>query len=249
MKAREFVEKLVEIAENVPTLYVNGGIGAAITSDNVKRYTTNTEYNRRAERTEKIKAAADQGVFGFDCVCLIKSVLWGWNGDASAIYGGAVYKSNGVPDATTEGMLALCNNVRAEFHNIKVGEYLWKKGHCGVYIGDGLAVECTPIWADGVQITAVANIGAKDGYNARTWEKHGELPWIDYEAEEAAPSMVAELIAVYKLQTLLNLHGAGLDVDGSFGSLTRKALQDFQRENGLEANGVCDLVTLGKLLL
>ena len=43
-----------------------------------------------------IKAAANKNppVYGFDCVNLIKGVLWGWSGDASKTYGGAAYKSN-----------------------------------------------------------------------------------------------------------------------------------------------------------
>lgn len=42
--------------------------------------------------------AASADTFGFDCVCLIKGVLWGWHGDKNAVYGGATYTSNGVPD-------------------------------------------------------------------------------------------------------------------------------------------------------
>lgn len=55
-------------------------------------------------------------------------------------------------------------------------------GHCAVYIGDGLAAEATPKWKGGVQITAVGNIGAKPGYNTRTWERHGKLPYVSYKA-------------------------------------------------------------------
>jgi len=36
-----------------------------------------------------------------------------------------------------------------------------------------------------VQITAVKNMGTKSGYNARTWTKHGKLPYIEY--DNAAP--------------------------------------------------------------
>ena len=59
---------------------------------------------------------------------------------------------------------------------MEVGEVVWTTGHIGIYIGDGLAVECTPKWKNCVQITAVANIGSKSGYNARTWKKHGHMP-------------------------------------------------------------------------
>lgn len=46
-----------------------------------------------------------------------------------------------------------------------------------------LAVECTPAWKNGVQITAVANIGSKSGYNARKWKKWGKIPYVTYKEE------------------------------------------------------------------
>ncbi len=79
-------------------------------------------------------------------------------------------------------MLNACSGVSDSFESLYIGEFLWMDGHCGLYIGDGLAVECTPIWADGVQITAVGNMGTKDGYQTRTWQKHGKLPYVTYEA-------------------------------------------------------------------
>ena len=50
-----------------------------------------------------------------------------------------------------------------------------------MYIGNGLAVECSPRWANNVQITAVGNIGKKNGYNTRMWKKHGHLPYVTYD--------------------------------------------------------------------
>ena len=61
---------------------------------------------------------------------------------------------------------------------------MWLPGHIGVYVGDGLVVECSPKWENSVQITALANLGTKAGYNARKWTKWGKLPYIDYTAEE-----------------------------------------------------------------
>ena len=58
---------------------------------------------------------------------------------------------------------------------------VWTTGHIGVYIGNGLAVECSPRWANNVQITAVGNIGKKNGYNTRMWKKHGHLPYVTYD--------------------------------------------------------------------
>ena len=187
MKASEFVAKLKDVAQNYKTLYVMGCFGAPLTGGNVSRYCNNHAYNKQAARTKMIKAAANQNppVFGFDCVCLIKGILWGWRGDASKTYGGASYAVNGVPDIGADTMITKCKGVSTNFSNVEVGEALWCSGHIGVYIGGGLAVECSPAFENDVQITAVKNMGTKSGYNARTWTKHGKLPYIEY--DNAAP--------------------------------------------------------------
>ena len=43
-----------------------------------------------------------------------------------------------------------------------------------------LAIECTPKWQNKVQITAVGNLGKKPGYNTRTWQKRGKMPYVEY---------------------------------------------------------------------
>ena len=177
MKASDFVAKLKDIATNYKTLYVMGCIGAPMTTANKKRYINHHPYNKQASRVKLINAASAD-TFGFDCVCLIKSVLWGWSGDKSKIYGGAKYATNGVPDVDANTMINLCSEVSTDFGKIEIGEAVWTNGHIGVYIGNGLAIECTPAWKNRVQITA-CNC-SKQGYNTRKWKKHGKLPYIDY---------------------------------------------------------------------
>ncbi|RKI64649.1 hypothetical protein D7V91_15775, partial [bacterium 1xD42-67] len=92
--------------------------------------------------------------------------------------------SNGVPDIGEDEMIRRCRGVSADFSGIRPGAAVWMPGHIGIYLGGGLAVESSPKWADGVQITAVGNIGKKAGYNARTWKKWGLLPYVDYEEDE-----------------------------------------------------------------
>jgi hypothetical protein len=136
-----------------------------------------------------IKAVADKTppYFGFDCVNLIKAILWGWTGDKSKSYGGSTYASNGVPDISADSMITVCKSVsNADWANMTPGEVVWMKGHIGIYVGNGLCVECSPAWKNKVQITAVGNIGAKSGYNSRTWTKHGLLPYVDYSDQAAA---------------------------------------------------------------
>ena len=135
MTNKELVAKCIDIAKNYKTLYVMGCFGAPLTGGNVTRYCQNHEYNRAADRTRMIKAAANQSppVFGFDCVCLIKGILWGWNGDASRTYGGAGYAANGVPDIGADTMIAKCKNVSSTgWNKMEVGEAVWCSGHIAV---------------------------------------------------------------------------------------------------------------------
>lgn len=183
MTNKEFASKCREVAEKYRTLYVKGCFGAPLNATNKARYTANNTYN--AGRADIINAVSED-TFGFDCVCLVKGILWGWDGDTSATYGGATYASNGVPDIGTEVIIGKCSDVSTDFTDIEIGELLWKSGHVGVYIGEGLGVECTPSWDNDVQITAVDNIGAIDGYHSRTWTKHGKLPYVEYVADDTA---------------------------------------------------------------
>lgn len=181
MKATQFVNKLISIANDYKTLYVMGCFGAPMNTANKKRYINHHSYNQTAARTKLINAASTD-TFGFDCVNLIKAVLWGWDGSKTKTYGGAKYATNGVPDVSADGMFQKCTDVSTDFDKIEVGEAVWTNGHIGVYIGDGLAVECTPAWKNKVQITACNN--AKAGYNTRKWKKHGKLPYIEYNAKK-----------------------------------------------------------------
>lgn len=263
MKASEFIEKLKDVEKNYKTLYVMGCFGAPMTATNKKRYCNNHSYNMSATRTKMIQAATAD-TFGFDCVNLIKGILWGWNGNQNKTYGGASYNTKGVPDTSADGMIKLCKDVSTDFSKIEPGEAVWCKGHIGVYIGNGLAIECTPAWKNKVQITAVKNIGTKSGYNARTWTKHGKLPYIEYDIVENKKDIAAKsdfnLITLKKgakgdtvkaLQALLIGYGYSVGkagVDGDFGANTYKAVKAYQKANSLVVDGCVGPATWGKLL-
>ena len=197
MNAQTFCDKAVDIAKNYKTLYVMGCFGAPMTAANKTRYINNgasNGYNAKAARKAMINAATAD-TFGFDCVNLIKGILWGWCGDASKQYGGAVYPTKAmfaagaVPDIGADTMITRCTEVSTTgWASMVPGEAVWLSGHIGIYIGNGLAVESSPSFANKVQITAVANIGKKTGYSARTWTKHGKLPWVDYTGAVAGDS-------------------------------------------------------------
>lgn len=189
MTARELAEKAADIAKNHNTVYMWGVFGAPVTESVIAGKAKQYPNWYTASRQAAFRKLIGKGYFGFDCVCLIKAILWGWNGDSSKSYGGAVYASNGVPDIGADTMISKCTGVSTTgWDSMEVGEALWCSGHIGVYIGGGLAVECTPAWENRVQITAVKNIGTKAGYNARKWTKHGKLPYVTYDGKTEKPA-------------------------------------------------------------
>ena len=204
MTGQQLADKARDVAEKHKSLYVMGGFGAPLNKQNKERYTGPSahEYNRRPERTAMIKAA-DADCYAVDCVGLIKMLLWGWNGNKDRVYGGAVYQSNGVPDIGANTMITKCSGISDDFGDMSKllpGEMLWKQDHAGLYIGNGLAVECTPMWANKVQITA-CNC-AKQGFNRRDWAKHGRLPWINYEPQSTVTAADLNVI-LEKAQALV----------------------------------------------
>lgn len=263
MNNTEFVNDLISIAKNYKTLYVMGCFGAPMNSTNKKRYTTNHSYNKQASRTKMINAASSD-TFGFDCVCLIKGVLWGWNGDKNKVYGGATYTSNDVPDIGADSMISVCSNISTDFSKIEVGEAVWMPGHIGVYIGDGLAVECTPSWENGVQITA-CNC-TKAGYNRRDWTKHGKLPYIQYVSNSTpkpAPSADSFFPArgyfqqgdisknVGKIATFMRktfpLYTSKAALGDLYGPNLIKSIKEFQRRTGIVVDGLCGPQTVAQM--
>ena len=263
MTAKELAARCKALATQYKTLYILGCFGAPMNAKNRKRYSQNYSYNAKPDRAEKIHGA-DENTFGFDCVCMIKGILWGWNGDKSKTYGGAKYASNGVPDSGADAMFRKCLEQSKDFSRLEVGEVLWRSGHIGVYIGEGLAVECTPNWADGVQMTAVNQ--SVPGYPIRTWSSHGKLPFVDYEAyslarfrmetalvTEALPRLSEQENRVHILVCLVQkrlgaLGFAAGEADGVFGPVTKAAVEAFQKEKGCPVMGEVDERTWSLLL-
>lgn len=192
----QLVSKLNEIVEDYNTMYVYGAVGqhltASLISDRAKAYPSFYTSTKLKEYENAI--ASGKYIWGFDCVNVIKSVLWGWNGDKNKTLGGATYGSNGVSDVNANGCISICKNVKSYFgsndnvnpwNDIELGEAVWTDGHIGVYVGEGLVIECTPKWDNCVQITGLGNKPFDKTYNnkKRTWKKHGKLPWITYLSE------------------------------------------------------------------
>lgn len=248
MMANELCEKARTVADCCQTVYMKGVFGAPLTPALVKNKAAQyPDWYTAARVGEFMKLAGrEDPIFGFDCVCLVKALLWGWKGDPAQVYGGAVYCSNNVPDLTVEGLVAVSSAASKDFSEVLPGELLYLPGHVGLYLGNGLAVECTPAWEGGVQITGVTNVGFSGGYHARKWTGHCRLPYVEYTEAPAAslPTLRRGLKneAVRAMQALLLLRGypvGDCGTDGSFGGDTLAALRRFQQENALQVSGIC----------
>lgn len=188
MTAAALCAQLLAIANNCKTAYMLGPWGWPANDKMITRATTQGS-NAQANRQWLSKANAIKGKgFLFDCVGLIKGILWGWCGDLSRSYGGAGYACNGVPDYDAKKMIDCCREVSTDFSTIVPAEAVWMDGHIGVYVGGGVVVESTPKWQGGVQCSTLSNTAGAQKLpgtvGCRTWTKHGKLPWVDYSAVE-----------------------------------------------------------------
>lgn len=156
--------KYCKDALNIKTVYMWGGLMKTVTQVFIdykkKQYPAYYSADRVAQLQAKIG-----NYYGCDCVGLIKSYLFGglnspkykskWDTNTRGMY--SVSKTKGTIDTLPE----------------KEGLILYMKGHVGVYIGNGEAIECTlGKYGDGVVKTKVAGRG---------WTHWLMLPWIDYE--------------------------------------------------------------------
>jgi len=120
------------------------------------------------------------------------------------------------------------------------GVIVWKKGHIGVYAGDGRVIE-----ARGYRYGVV-----ESELSAQRWTDWGRLKEVDYKEQPVPARMEFRRELRYKrnmmrgqdvrdLQTLLARAGQSPGAaDGVFGRRTRDAVKSFQRAAGLPADGV-----------
>lgn len=189
----EFVEKVLQVRAEVPTVYALGMWGQRITKSIIAQKAKQLPRWYTPAKIKQLESFASLAnpVYGFDCIGLIKGILWGFSADATSKTGGAKYASNGVKDIGADGaILSHCLNVSSDFSSIVVGEVVWIKGHIGVYVGNGQVVECSPKWANGVQFSNLGNLNGYAHGNFRVWTKHGMLEYLDYTDDNNAKAPI-----------------------------------------------------------
>ena len=140
-------------------------------------------------------------VWSADCWNMIKAALWSDLTLPSQIgtysYSPGKY---GLQDLNGLQLLQACDDISSDFTDLTPGEYLVTRDydHAGIYVGEITTaagtfnvVECTPIWANGIQFTWVDPDGTRrqkqGGAVSVYWAKHGKLPWVDYSENPPEP--------------------------------------------------------------
>ena len=163
MELKKFMETATGIACDTPTRYQLGGWGQQ-----------------------------DNGIYLFDCICFIKSILWGFDFQIGG-HGGAVYCSNGVPDLNADDFFnQCCYDKSSDMSNIEEGELVYMKGHIGIYANNGNVYEATSAGTNNVLVSNIINgdgTRVVDGKYCGKWVSHGKCQFIDYTKPQPTSSL------------------------------------------------------------
>lgn len=127
-----------------------------------------------------------------DCSGLIKGILWGYPENGRYIH-------NGVPDMNADTMISRCSQVTNDMSKVQKGWLVWMRGHIGIYIGDGVVIEASPVWENGIQRTYCQDCGVTNvsHLHERKWTKCGQFDqFINYEN-----SKTPKVNVFYRVQT------------------------------------------------
>ena len=244
MTATEFAARARAVATDVKTVYMKGAFGAPVSEAILDRLSRLYPSWYTESRQKQLRALIGSGTFGFDCVCFLKGLLWGWRGETDSLYGGAVYASAGMPDLSVPALIKTLEQVSSDPDTVQVGEVVYLPGHVGVYVGDGLVAECTTSFTSGVLLSAYHKRIA--GYPTRVWQGHGRLPQLSYSRPEVALSLPHldegdQGEAVRALQALMNLRmGSALATDGVLGPVSTSVLLSLRGRLSLPKEGGAD---------
>ena len=163
----------------------------------------------------------------FDCWNLVKALINEPSIDQNYTVGHYAPPVGNMGDWDGWTILQHCSDISTDFTRIFVGEYLYMAGHAGVYIGNGLVVECTCDWEGGVLISRITSSGARyrNGVYGRSWTYHGKLTeWIDYNIKPSGKIAVDGewgCDTTRLCQKVMKAEYPELDVDGIISSQER----------------------------
>ena len=174
MTAADLIAKAQEI-EKTDTVYMWGTYGRKVTEALIAAKAK--QYPRQYSEHYQSMLRGKIGHYSWDCIGLIKGIIWGWDGKKNVPYA----PKDSMPDIGSNGLMRAIGNLSTDWKKVKVGAAVFLPGHVGIYVGDGHVIEATPSFNNGVQITAVAELAPNSKYPKRKWTQgHGLIPWVDY---------------------------------------------------------------------
>ena len=179
MTTTDFIKKAYE-ALNSKTKYGKGTFGQKATksflAQKAKQYPD-------FYTASKVNELAASGAYLYDCVGLIKGIIWGYPEKGK-------YKSGGLSDVSDQGLWdTYCINKSKDFSAIKPGAIVHIKGHVGIYVGDGFVIECTTKWSGNVLLSSIKKGEAR----YRNWTEYGYLKILE-DKEDPKPSYSMDYI-------------------------------------------------------
>lgn len=171
MKVKEIFDVLDNIIADGNNLYSLGLFGQKITQSvldgkatQYKKWYKETKSKQDAKLTNYDYIKKHLGAQGYDCVCLLKGILWG-----SKVGVCGKYQSNGVPDIGSNEFFNKCYDV-VGVKDAQAGMIIWFEGHVGIVYDKDTVYEISPKTGKVVKHTI----------KFQPWQKCGRSPYIDY---------------------------------------------------------------------
>ncbi len=156
----ELVDRLMKIYNELPTVYAKGGIGWKLTD-----YRYNYLRNQYADN-KKYLTPDTKGKYACDCSGMIVGAAYdGWRVDHEPTWSKAHdWNDKMLHDRLTD---------KCKPQNAILGMCLWKKGHVGLYVGNGMSLDCNydSATSNGIHLRKIEEVG---------WTEAGKLPEIQY---------------------------------------------------------------------
>ena len=235
MRRSEFLE-IARAACGIKTVYAKGCLGAIMTES--KERSLAKQYSKwySSHKFEK-----NRDCVGFDCVCLVKAILWGWTINDMRID----YERGNIEDETIKNFLI---KYCIKTDEPQAGDFCTNSdfSHIGIYSGNGKMIDSGYYSADssGVYPNSVRekNIysAMKNYWSFQYWENESyfigdtENICVPILGKGDKNEIVRALQALLNVRGIKDSSGEKLNVDGSFGSKTESAIKKLGNN---KANG------------
>ena len=169
------------------SVYMWGEYGRPVTERTIAAKAKRYPLRYTEKRQAKLRNLVGKGYIGCDCGGLYKYFLWSDGGKAPLRYIKATDRnaSGMYSSATERGKISDMPEIP--------GLILYMPGHCGVYVGDGYAVECTlGAFGDGIVRTPVRDRG---------WTHWLKMPEIDYREQAETAHILKKTVDAVALRS------------------------------------------------